>query len=411
MNRTLTRSILTAIWLALFSRLALAQTTDPFFPDKLQTTPIPDEFIDGETQLRVVHLSRFPTNYAGVIYFTYDSFSADSQLALIDAQYKSKWRYLYTFDFGSMTVAPLVTDRLTQNQVLAPKSGNVYFVAQDAVWVVPLKGGTPRKICGIPQRWYPGVGLTVNADETLLLGGSTDTDRATIRPGEDIRNGPNVLFTINIKTGELKVVHRDNHWFGHVQFSPTDPDLCMFCHEGNWERVDRIWLIHPSKSTSDANGVVTSDAHIAFPRSEPREIVGHEFWQPDGEAIWFQHTYRGRAPVEGYLTSMDLGTGKTTDYKIPAGFGGIHQTFSPDGTFLISDGTGKGKTGPDKYISRLILPKDGSNLLTGEHLANLQENDFVVEPNAHVSPDNRWIIFTATLHGTPQAYAVELPKK
>jgi oligogalacturonide lyase len=49
-------------------------------------------------------------------------------------------------------------------------------------------------------------------------------------------------------------------------------------------------------------------------------------------------------------------------------------------------------------------------MLKGEHLASLQNNDYRIEPNPHVSPDNRWIIFTATIHGTPQAYAVEMPK-
>jgi oligogalacturonide lyase len=38
----------------------------------------------------------------------------------------------------------------------------------------------------------------------------------------------------------------------------------------------------------------------------------------------------------------------------------------------------------------------------------MQANDYSIEPNPHVSPDNRWVIFTATLNGTPQAYAVEL---
>src|SRR4029077_4167731 len=95
-------------------------------------------------------------------------------------------------------------------------------------------------------------------------------------------------------------------------------------------------------------------------------------------------------------------------------FGGIHQTCAPDGTFMISDGLGaKGdtKSGRDKYISKLTLPTDGSNIIKGEHLVNMGANDYAVEPNPHVSPDNRWVIFTATLHGTPQAYAVELPKK
>ena len=30
-------------------------------------------------------------------------------------------------------------------------------------------------------------------------------------------------------------------WLNHLQFSPTDPTLLMFCHEGPWHKVDRIW--------------------------------------------------------------------------------------------------------------------------------------------------------------------------
>jgi len=390
-----------------------AQSTEPFYPGKIQTATIPAEFTDPETHLRVLHLSRFPTNYGGVVYFTYNTFSADSRFALIDAQYKDKWRHLYAFDLGSMEVKPLVTDKLTQNQVVVAKSGNVYYQADNAAWVAPLKGGAPRKLCDLPARWSPGIGFTVNADETLLLGGSTDTEpsvAATLAPAK-VRNGPNVLFTVNIKTGELKVVHRANNWLGHVQFSPTDPDLCMFCHEGGWESVDRIWFINPSQSKIGADGKVVSNARIAYHRTEPREIAGHEFWRPDGKTIWFQQSFRGRADPGFFLVSMDVATGKTTQYTIPKGFGGIHQTFSPDGTFLVSDGSGKDATGPDKYLSKLTFPADGSHKFKAVHLATLQANDYKVEPNPHVSPDNRWVIFTATLHGTPQAYAVEMPRE
>jgi len=413
MKRTILLSTISAT--TLFATASLrAQTTEPFTPGKVQTTPIPPEFKDPETGLRIIHLSRFPTDYGSVIYFTYNTFSPDSNLTLVNAQFKDKWRYLYTFDLSAMTVKPLVTDKLTQSQVVAPKTGNVYYLADNAAWVVPLAGGEPRKIADIAARWCPGVGFTVNADETLLLGGSIDADRnATAGMSADaIRNGPNVLFTIGIKTGEVKVVHRDNAWFGHVQFSPTDPDLCMFCHEGNWEKVDRIWLIHPSKSSTDVSGKVTSDAWIAYHRTEPGEIAGHEFWRPDGKSIWFQQGFRNKySKKEGGLACLDLATGKTTTYKVPAGFGGIHEVWSPDGTFLVADGSGKEKSGPNKYLSKLTLPTDGSLLLKGEHLASLQANDYAVEPNPHVSFDNHWVTFTATLNGTAQAYAVELPNK
>lgn len=409
------RSILTTAVVMSVTSTLLGQTTEPYMPDRVQKTPVPAEFRDPETGLRVIHLSRFPNDYSGVIYFTNNCFSADSRLALIDAQFKDKWRHLYTFDFEKMAVKPLVTDKLTNGQVVG-KSGNVYYFADHAAWVVPLTGGTPRKICEIPDRWYPGsAGLTVNADETLLLSGHTDTGKPPVSSSGPENDVPNVLYTINIKTGELKVVHRDSKFFGHVQFSPTDPNLCMFCWEGGSERVDRLWLIDVSKSKVDAGGHVTSDAHIFFKRTEPREVVTHEFWQPDGKYIWFQHTYRGRKPVENYITRYEVATGKTTNFVIPEEFQGVHQTLSPDGTFMISDGKGpKGDTkpGPQKWISKLTLPTDGSYIMKGEHLLNMGASDYAVEPNPHISPDNRWVIFTAILHGTAQAYALELqPKK
>ena len=142
--------------------------------------------------------------------------------------------------------------------------------------------------------------------------------------------------------------------------------------------------------------------------------MGHEFWQPDGKTIWFQQSFRAHPERGNFLSSMDVATGKVTQYTVPVGFKGIHETFSPDGTFLIADGTApKGDTGPgpNKFLSKLTLPADGSKELKGEHLVTLNANDYAVEPNPHVSPDNRWIIFTATLHGTAQAYAVELPQR
>jgi len=70
-------------------------------------------------------------------------------------------------------------------------------------------------------------------------------------------------------------------------------------------------------------------------------------------------------------------------------------------------GSGKDKTGPEKYLSQLWV---NNGQITARHLVSLQANDYAIEPNPHISPDNHWVIFTATLHGTPQAYAVELPR-
>jgi oligogalacturonide lyase len=365
---------------------------------KAQTTAqavIPDEFTDPETHLRVVHLSRIPNDRSGVIYFTYPCITQDSQLALIDTQYADKWRHLYSFNFQTQAITPLVTDRLTQDQVLAPRSGHLYYLADNAAWVMDIHGGSPRKIADIPAKWVPGAGFSVNADETLLLGASSDVDDP--KQGMDAKLAPHlphVLFTINISTGEVKVIHRISVWLGHVQFSPVDPDLLMFCHEGNWEKVDRIWMMRLSKG----------EPYLLYARTEPKEIVGHEFWAPDGKTVWFQQDFRDLG--KNYLTGKNLETGKLTQYPVPKDGGSIHYTLSPDGRFFIGDGSGKNPTGPEKYLSMLVPDGDHLNVT---HLVSLQKNDYSIEPNPHVSPDNRWIIFTATLSGTPQAWGVQVP--
>jgi hypothetical protein len=62
------RPLLLAAVFGFSAHVGIAQTTEPAFPDKVQTAPIPKEFRDPETGLRLLHLSRFPSNYASVVY-------------------------------------------------------------------------------------------------------------------------------------------------------------------------------------------------------------------------------------------------------------------------------------------------------------------------------------------------------
>ena len=52
-----------------------------------------------------------------------------------------------------------------------------------------------------------------------------------------------MIYTVNIKTGEFKVIHRENDWTNHLQCSPTDPQQILFCHEGPWHFNDRTWTV------------------------------------------------------------------------------------------------------------------------------------------------------------------------
>ena len=115
---------------------------------------------------------------------------------------------------------------------------------------------------------------------------------------------PRVLFTVNTKTGEVKNIFKEHEWLGHLQFSPTDPNQIMFCHEGTWHEVDRIWMIR-------TDGTDLKKMHT---RAMNMEIAGHEFFAADGQSIWYDlQTPRGQ---DFWLAGVKLDTGKRTWYHL-----------------------------------------------------------------------------------------------
>ena len=62
--------------------------------------------------------------------------------------------------------------------------------------------------------------------------------------------------------------------------------LILFCHEGPWHKVDRIWTIR-------TNGQGLEKIHS---RKMEMEIAGHEFFGHDGKAVWYDlQTPKGRS--------------------------------------------------------------------------------------------------------------------
>src|SRR5262249_27071313 len=150
----------------------------------------------------------------------------------------------------------------------------------------------------------------VNADETLAAGTYDEVDRPNEQFGRNMPGGPPsngpataqtspleqaaskgemmerrlaariplVLFTIDLTgSGKVTPLLHSTDWVNHLLFSPSDPTLLMYCHEGPWHKVDRIWTIHTDGTQN----------RLMHQRIMPGEIAGHEFWGKDGETIWY----------------------------------------------------------------------------------------------------------------------------
>ena len=206
------------------------------------------------------------------------------------------------------------------------------------------------------------------------------------------------ILAIDIKTGKLTTFNHSTDWLNHVQFSPTDPTLLMFCHEGPWHKVDRIWTIR-----TDGSGLRKIHA-----RTMDMEIAGHEFFNPDGKIIWYDlQTPKGK---QFWLAGVVLATGEAIRYKVERSEWSVHYNVSPDGKLFAADGGGPSSVaapGNGQWIY-LFTPRDGA--LQAEKLVDLAKHNYRLEPNVTFTPDGKWLVFRSNMLGPTYVFAVELQK-
>lgn len=222
---------------------------------------------------------------------------------------------------------------------------------------------------------------------------------------------PMALFTLNIQTGELKTFNHSTDWLNHVQFSPTDSSLLMFCHEGPWQMVDRIWTIH-----TDGTGLT-----LIHKRTMENEIAGHEFFSADGKWIWYDlQTPRSE---DFWLGGYEIATGRRLWYHLTRDEWSVHYNVSRDGTLFAGDGgdqDGVAHATNGKWIY-LFHPEhapkkpspDGliqTGVFRAEPLVNMSKHAYHLEPNVNFSPDGKWIVFRSNMFGPAYVFAVEVAK-
>ena len=315
---------------------------------------------------------------------------------------------LFAMDFKNLTSTQLThhSGRIS-GEIVAPKHREVFYQAGDSVFATSIDDQTTRLIFVFPDS-LPGNITTLNADETILAGTWADQEKMQILRQHPDKGSyferiyeakiPHALLTINIDTGQLKVIYRERAWMNHVQFSPSDPDLLMYCHEGPWHKVDRIWTISITKR----------HPKLMHKRTIYREIAGHEFFSPDGNTIWYDlQIPRGET---FYLAGVNVNTGERTRYGMKRDEWSIHFNESPDQTLFCGDGGDSSQVAMAKDGMWIYLFHPAGDSLQSKRLVNMKHQDYDLEPNVHFSPDGKWVIFRANFEGESQIYAVEVAK-
>jgi len=389
----------------------------------LAQTPPPKTWIDPATGHRIVRLTDEPGSASP--YFNQNWFTPGGRKLVYTSP-----TGIYTLDLETHANRRVVEGRVRLVEA-GRKTASVFYIKSGSVYRTDTETGATREIARLPPN---GSVSTVNADETLIAGTFTEAAgpagnayAAPAQQAQSLDQPPNKgqmmeerlaahlpmgLFVIDTRTGELKTILRSTDWLNHLLFSPTDPALLMFCHEGPWHKVDRIWTIR-------ADGSQLTKIHT---RTMEMEIFGHEFWSLDGGTIFYDlQTPRGE---DFWLAAYGVANGDRTWYHLERNEWSIHFNVSSDGKLMCGDGGDPGQVAkapdgawiylfrPERTVNRGVEEKGliRTGVLRAEKLVNMAKHKYTLEPNVRFSPDDRWVLFRSNMFGPAYIFAVEVAK-
>ena len=422
-----------------------------------QNQEVPKTWVDRDTGHRVIRLTDEPQSSA--FYFNVNAYSPDNRFMIYTAP-----DGIHTLELATRTTRLLVPNppqpagadasqgghfRYGHHTiVVGHRTDSIFFSRSDpathlaTVYKADMVSGQVTKLATLPARASVA---TVNADETQAAGVYDETEAGMQQEygGNDPRHAtgdaqqaplvqpeskgammerrlaariPVVLFTVNLQTGKVRELLHSTDWIGHLLFSPIDPNLLMYCHEGPWQKVDRIWTIHTDGTQNT----------LMHKRTMLMEIAGHEFWGIDGETIWYDwQTPKGE---DFWLAGIHLAGGedhKRVAYHMLRNDWSIHFNVNKGATLFCGDGGDPGQVAhaTDGEWIELFHPEwrhnDGGidspdfikpGMLHPEHLVNMQHHNYRLEPNVRFTPDSKMVIFTSNMFGPSYIFGVEVDK-
>ncbi len=405
------------------------------------------DWIDPDTGHRIIRLS--PDSGGSSLYFHQNGYTPEGDKLLIRGA-----NGIATVDLSSLGATPPKFEMVLPGAMpiaMAWHSREAYYLNKErtALMAVNVDTKAVREVVKLPPAAQGRGGqFAINCDESLLVGIGPDPDGKAI-PRTPPPNGgggtleanwaagtPKMIYTVNTKTGEFKVIHRENDWTNHLQCSPTDPQQILFCHEGPWHFNDRTWTVRADDG---------KPARLLHERTMNMEIEGHEFFSADGKMVWYD-LQTPRSTVF-WLGGVDLTTGHRTWYNLQRPEWSVHYNVSRDGKLFAGDGGGPGSVATRSPDGVLLNPpgngqwiylfrpgmvrgssfRDKQDLIdigvfNAERLVNMARHSYSketgVEPNLTFTPNGKWIIFSGNFDTNPgegkkattHVYAVEVAK-
>ena len=172
-----------------------------------------------------------------------------------------------------------------------------------------------QRVCGtIPSSLRADGNMGLDANDDFMYFRVSGAETAQLSPGQTLQKsfgprsmgaGPSGLRSMNLKTGEVKLICNVGFQIGHVQSNPWQPGEIVFCWETGGKAPQRTWFVN-----ADGSGL-----RPLYPEA-PYEWITHEaFISKDEVAI----AILGHRSIPSATPESDWGISGT--YEHPTGVG------------------------------------------------------------------------------------------
>lgn len=214
-------------------------------------------------------------------YFTRNSMDEDGE-KLLCVSNRTGWWQLYLINLKDMTMMQLTDDANVRGGCLSYDGRKAYYWDGRILKSVDTETFESEILYIVPENFNP-VDLSISRDNRYLAFGycemiNLSTVKGRIYSGmlEYLYRRPrSVVLRFDLAKEEVLPLWGECEWISHININPVNPDEVMFCHEGPWHLVQRLWIVRAS----------THEVYPLLPTKRYVERAGHEFFTARGRVV------------------------------------------------------------------------------------------------------------------------------
>lgn len=276
---------------------------------------------DPVTGVEIVRLTDSQAAYDRP-YFTTPQFTQDSRYTIFVSDFTGTSRIknpaapaVGKVGFGELFLLELETGKALQvtegeavkmghgaHAMLSKDGAKAYYYSNEYVKEVDLKTLESRELMWVPCSYnFHSLSMTDDGryvafslvEEVVLLTQRFANPLSEAAPGARERffkEPSSLVIRYDTRYDQAEVVYGGHHRITHTSLKPDDGDYLLYCHDGPWHLVQRMWM---ARVSSDEITPLAVQQHNL-------EGVVHEFFTPGGR-IGAQYSYRYKPDMPFFM--------------------------------------------------------------------------------------------------------------